>query len=81
MKPGDLVNPRPGELWEFTQRQRVRVGVGSNIATFNISGPALVLGVHLNRDGVGVYYEILWGGKCEEIIANPPWNFFGERIS
>jgi len=73
------VNPRPGELWEFTQCQRVRVG--SNMRTFLISGPALVLGVHLNGDGAGDYYEILWGGKWEEIIANPPWNFFGERIS
>jgi hypothetical protein len=73
------VNPREGELWEFTQSQRV--AVGSKIATFLISGPALVLGVQRNGDGGGDYYEILWGGKREEIIDRPPWNCFGERIS
>ena len=73
------MNPREGELWEFTQSQRV--AVGSKIATFRISGPALVLGVQRNGDGHGDYYEILWGGKREEIIDRPPWNCFGERIS
>ncbi|MBM3298471.1 MAG: hypothetical protein FJY85_00785 [Deltaproteobacteria bacterium] len=73
------MKPCVGELWEFTQLQRVRVG--SDIATFRISGLALVLGVHLNGDEHGDYYEILWGEKCEEVIADSPWNFFGERIS
>ena len=73
------MNPREGELWEFTQSQRV--AVGSKIATYLISGPALVLGVQRNRDEFGDYYEILWGGKREEIIDRPPWSCFGERIS
>ena len=73
------MNPREGELWEFTQRQRV--AVGNKIATYLISGPALVLGVQRNRDGFGDYYEILWGGKWEEIIDSAPWKCFGERIS
>jgi hypothetical protein len=71
--------PQPVELWEFTQRQRV--GVGSKIATFLISGPALVLEVHRNHDGAGDYYRILWGGKLEEIIDKAPWKHFGEKIS
>ena len=71
--------PQQGELWECTKSVRVRVG--SQIATYLISGPALILGVQRNGDGGGDYYEILWGGKCEEIIDRPPWNYFGERIS
>ena len=73
------MNPREGELWEFTQSQRV--AVGSKIATFLISGPALILGVQRNGDGHGDCYEILWGGKREVLLARPPWSCFGERIS
>jgi hypothetical protein len=73
------VIPQPGELWEFTQSERV--AVGNRMATYLISGPALILGVHSNCDGHGDYFEILWGGKWQEIIDRPPWNYFGERIS
>jgi hypothetical protein len=37
--------------------------------------------IHLNYDGAGDYYRILWGGKLEEIIDKAPWNHFGEKIS
>jgi len=71
--------PRVGELWTLTQTQRITVG--SNVATFLISGPALVVEIHLNYDGGGDYYKLLWGGKLEEIIDKAPWNHFGEKIS
>lgn len=73
------MSPRAGELWEVTETQRV--AVGQKIATFLISGPALVLEVHRNHDGAGDYYTILWGGQVREIIDSAPWRSFGERIS
>ena len=78
MRPEDDA-PEPGDLWDCAQYQRVQVG--NKIATFKISGPALILCVQRNGDGFGDYYEILWGGKREEIIDRPPWSFFVERIS
>ena len=73
------MSSRAGELWDVTETQRV--AVGQKIATFLISGPALVLEVHSNRDGAGDYYTILWGGQVREIIDSAPWRSFGERIA
>lgn len=66
--------PEIGELWEISDT--VKVDVGNKRATYLISGPGLVVGIHRNHDEFGDYYTVLWGGKTAELL----WNNFGEKI-
>jgi hypothetical protein len=64
------VKPKPeiGELWEISDT--VEVNVGNKRATYLISGPGLVVGIHRNHDSFGDYYQVLWGGKTEEFFIS-----------
>jgi hypothetical protein len=68
------VKPNVGELWNISDE--VKVSVGNSIATFLISGPGLVVGIHRNHDDFGDYYTVLLGGRTEEFLISN----FGERI-
>ena len=68
------MKPNIGELWNISDE--VKVSVGNKIATYLISGPGLVVGIHRNHDGFGDYYTVLRGGKTEEFLLSN----FGERI-
>ncbi len=70
MKP----KPNIGELWEI--KDTVKVDVGNKRATYLISGPGLVVGIHRNHDDFGDFYKVLWGGRTEEFLLSN----FGERI-
>jgi hypothetical protein len=69
-----IVKPNVGELWNISDE--VKVSVGNNIATFLISGPGLVVGIHRNHDSFGDYYKVIWGGRTEEFLLSN----FGEKI-
>ena len=66
--------PEIGELWEISDT--VKVNAGNKRATFLISGPGLVVGIHRNHDSFGDYYRVLWGGRTEEFFLSN----FGEKI-
>jgi hypothetical protein len=68
------LKPEIGELWEISDT--VKVNVGNKRATYLISGHGLVVGIHLNHDSFGDYYQVLWGGKTEEFFLSN----FGEKI-
>jgi hypothetical protein len=62
------VKPNIGELWNISDE--VKVSVGNKRATYLISGPGLVVGIHRNHDDFEDYYKVLWGGKTTEIFQN-----------
>ena len=68
------MKPNIGELWNISDT--VRVNVGNKRATYLISGPGLVVGIHRNHDDFGDFYKVLWGGKTEEFLLSN----FGEKI-
>ena len=68
------MKPNIGELWNISDE--VKVSVGNKRATYLISGPGLVVGIHRNHDDFEDYYKVLWGGKTMEIFQNN----FVERI-
>ena len=70
MKP----KPEIGELWEI--KDTVRVNAGNKRATYLISEPGLVVGIHRNHDDFGDYYKTLLGGKIIEFLLSN----FGEKI-
>lgn len=68
------MKPNIGELWNISDE--VKVSVGNKRATYLISGPGLVVGIHRNHDDFGDYYKVIWGGKTMEMFQNN----FVERI-
>jgi hypothetical protein len=68
------MKPNIGELWNISDE--VQVSVGNKRATYLISGPGLVVGIHRNHDSFGDYYQVLWGGKIEEFFISN----FGKKI-
>lgn len=68
------MKPNIGELWNISDE--VKVSVGNSIATYLISGPGLVVGIHRNHDDFGDYYRVLWGGRTEKFFLSN----FGEKI-
>jgi len=69
-----MKHPQIGELWDVCDQ--VKVSVGNKIATYLLSGPGLVVGIHRNHDDFGDYYTVLFFGKTIELL----WNNFVERI-
>ena len=68
------MKPEIGELWEISDT--VKVDVRNKKATYLISGPGLVVGIHRNHDDFGDYYKVLWSGRTEEFLLSN----FGEKI-
>ena len=62
------MKPNIGELWNISDT--IRVNVGNKRATYLISGPGLVVGIHRNHDEHGDYYTVIWGGKTAEMLQN-----------
>ena len=62
------MKPNIGELWNISDA--VKVSVGNKRATYFISGPGLVVGIHRNYDEFGDYYKVLWCGRTEEFLLS-----------